>query len=337
MKQGRTIQDLAVELQRQLATKKDYVADTRSVEMLSNAQGTLSIEGIGTFDPTEFCHEQLGSRLGIPRQYYDKMKAMSSHLLATNVNYWLKNNPERRLIRTIDGNARAFLSDRYRPLDNYDLCETVLPTIQKLGCKIESCELTERRLYLKAVNNRLQADIEVGDAVQAGIVISNSEVGCGSVRIEPMIYRLSCKNGMISADHSLRKYHVGKMEDGGEGSYEFFRNETRQADDKAFWMKVRDIVEGSLTEVLFNQIVDKMRKAKGIAIVNDPIKAVEVLSKQHGLNEEEKSGVLKFLVQGGDLSLYGMLNAVTRQSQEVLDYDRATELERIGGDILATV
>ena len=36
------------------------------------------------------------------------------------------------MVRTLDGHARAFLSDRYRRLDNYDLCEHVLPILQRL-------------------------------------------------------------------------------------------------------------------------------------------------------------------------------------------------------------
>lgn len=35
-----------------------------------------------------------------------------------------------------------------------------------------------------------------------------------------------------------------------------------------------------------------------------------------------------------DFSQFGLVNAVTRSSQDVEDYNRATELERIGGTIL---
>lgn len=47
----------------------------------------------------------------------------------------------------------------------------------------------------------------------------------------------------------------------------------------------------------------------------------------------EQDGVLKYLIEGGDLSLYGLSNAVTRFSQDVESYDRATALEGIGWDI----
>ena len=37
---------------------------------------------------------------------------------------------------------------------------------------------------------------------------------------------------------------------------------------------------------------------------------------------------------GNDLSHDGLVNAVTRASQDIEDYNRATELERIGGVLL---
>lgn len=54
---------------------------------------------------------------------------------------------------------------------------------------------------------------------------------------------------------------------------------------------------------------------------------------QYGINAEEQEGILKYLIEGGDLSLYGLSNAVTRASQDVVSYDRATTLEGIGWQV----
>jgi hypothetical protein len=45
--------------------------------------------------------------------------------------------------------------------------------------------------------------------------------------------------------------------------------------------------------------------------------------------------VLQHLVEGNDLTLYGLSNAVTRYSQDVPSYDRASELEAIGYNVLS--
>jgi hypothetical protein len=44
--------------------------------------------------------------------------------------------------------------------------------------------------------------------------------------------------------------------------------------------------------------------------------------------------VLRDLIEGGELSGYGLVNAVTHYSQQVEDYDRATELEALGGRLI---
>lgn len=44
--------------------------------------------------------------------------------------------------------------------------------------------------------------------------------------------------------------------------------------------------------------------------------------------------MLRHLATGGDLSRWGMANALTRFSQDVEDYDRATEFERMGGQVI---
>ena len=46
-----------------------------------------------------------------------------------------------------------------------------------------------------------------------------------------------------------------------------------------------------------------------------------------------QEGILKYLIAGGDLSMYGLSNAVTRVSQDVESYDRATTLEGIGWQV----
>jgi hypothetical protein len=44
--------------------------------------------------------------------------------------------------------------------------------------------------------------------------------------------------------------------------------------------------------------------------------------------------VLSHLIQGGDLSRWGLANAITRQSQDEESYDMATQLEVDGGSVI---
>jgi len=340
MKNGRSLISLAQELERQLATKRDMMVpscmmfcktdDDRSCKMLIKQTDMFEKYGM-----TNLARRQLADRLKIPFAYFERMRTEQPGLLDRNVNIWLQADSERRMIRTLDGLVRAVLSDRYRRLDNVDLAEHVLPILQKLPeVRFESVELTETKMYIKAVTPRVQVEMAPGDVVQAGVVIMNSEVGHGTLSVQPLLYRLVCRNGLIASDRGLRKTHIGRILQSNEEAITVFQDDTLAADDKAFFLKVRDVVEAAVSEATFRQIAQKMQQTLGIRLSGDPVKSIEVLANRYTLNEIERAGVLRHLIVEGDLSGYGLVNAVTHYSQDVEDYDRATELETIGGKLI---
>ncbi len=181
MKQAKSIIQLARELERQRQARKDFIADTRSLQVKTKdgwSQLSIKMDKLEeSFWLNEVAHKQLAERLQIPQKYYHKMRFEYPSLLDDNINSWLAKNPDRRMIRTLDGHARAFLSDRYRRLDNLELADAVIPIIKEMkGAEIVSCDITETHMYIKVINKKLKAEVAVNDVVQAGIVISNSEV-----------------------------------------------------------------------------------------------------------------------------------------------------------------
>ena len=117
MKQGiKTIQNLYGELERQRAARKDLIADTRSISV--NSVNGLSMLTVATdsdklsYRISEIAHRQIADRLGIPYKYYERMRQENPALLDSNINSWLNTTPEKRMLRTLDGKLRAFLSDR---------------------------------------------------------------------------------------------------------------------------------------------------------------------------------------------------------------------------------
>jgi len=344
MKSGRTLTELAVELERQAAAKKDYVADTRrlSFEAVAGASGEkpgIVMQGVnGGMKLRETAHGQMAAALGIPKPYYDRLKEQAPDLLARNVNHWLVAQPAKRLVRTLDNEVRALLSDSYRPLDNLELAEAVLPKLGELGATPLSCEVTENRMYIKAVTDKVAGEVVKGDMIQAGVVVSNSEVGQGSLRVQALTYRLVCTNGAIH-ESAVRKAHLGRSargQDAIEDAREFFRTETRIADDRAFFLKVQDATAAMFDAARFAKRLDSFREAgqKVIAPEADPVQVVELTAKRFGFNDTERKGILNHLIRGGDMSAWGLANAVTRTAQDAENYDRATELESFGGDII---
>ena len=139
---------------------------------------------------------------------------------------------------------------------------------------------------------------------------------------------------MISKDFTHKKYHTGKQVDDTDNAYELYSDATLEADDKAYFLKVQDIVRAAVDEARFALTVDKMRTAMNIQTGENPVETVEILGDRYLLNKNERGSVLRHFIMGNDYSHYGLVNAVTRSSQDVADYNRATELERIGGSLL---
>ena len=237
MKTGLTIQQMAQELLRQSKAKQDYLVNTGSLSLSVTSDAPQlrvtenGLDKIAPLDIRQTAHRQLGTYLGIPQKYYELMRTDAPELLAYNANYWFSQKNELRTLRTMDGCARAFLSNRYRRIDNLDIASVTLPVIGELPeARFVSTQITEDFMYIKVVNPRLQADVVPGDVVQAGVIISNSETGLGSVTIQPLIYRLVCSNGMVINDAKTRRNHVGRAATSDE-DFSIYSNETLLADE----------------------------------------------------------------------------------------------------------
>ena len=342
MKTGRPLNEVMMELNRQNQRKKEYIGSAQALRLFEDGQtfeiGSMS--GAQQFGTTRLFHRQVASALGIPAKYYDIMQSQKPELLAQNVNAWLSDRENSYMIRTMDYGggrvARALLSDRYRRIDNMEIASAVLPLFAGSDqYEVISSEVTENRMYLKILSRRLEMEVVPGDYVQAGVVISNSEVGLGSVNVQPLVYRLVCTNGMIVNDMGERKNHVGRAAKAVEDSFHIYSDETMEAEDKAFLLKLRDVTMAAIEEGRFAQVVGKLKESAGIPITGKVTEVVELTGKTYGFNTDEQDSILQYLIAGGDLSQYGLSNAITRASQDVESYDRATALEGIGWQVAA--
>ncbi len=138
----------------------------------------------------------------------------------------------------------------------------------------------------------------------------------------------------MELDSRVRKRHVGRANETGE-DFGIYRDETIEADDRAFLMKLEDSVRAAVDQTRFGLIVDRLREATEAKMPAKVVpQVVELASKEYSFTESEGKGILGHLIAGGDLSLYGLANAVTRQAQDVASYDRSTELEATGYKII---
>jgi hypothetical protein len=328
--------ELAQEIVRRAEAKRDFVADTSDLVFEG---GALAIGTAGRFQLTDHAHGQIADRVGIPKRYYDRMRADAPALLAGNVNHWFRETPERRMVRTLDGQARAFLSDRYHRIDNERIAEAVLPVLLESGGHgaVVSCCVTDAKLYIQALFPRLEGEVRRGDPVQGGVIVSNGEIGNGALDIRPMVYRLVCTNGLISGqiaeDARLRRNHVGRRVEIGE-DYSIYSDDTLKADDRALSLKIRDSIRAIARPELFDRILLEMRDAARQQPVSNPIAAVSELGKAYPMAQGERDSILTRLIRNADYSKWGVVNAITELANDHPSYDRAVELQAMGGRVL---
>jgi len=343
MKSQYNIEELASKLMENARNKKDMIVDTSYMTAIANGDVKLHIEdkklGIDdTYTMNNTCLNQIATKVGISKKYLDKMRDGHNALLQDNFNYWMQNTPKQQMIRTQGTTARAFLSDKYKRVDNEEIAQTVLPILVNEGYEIISSAITDSKMYIKARLPRLEREVTKGDVVQAGVTISNSEVGAGSVNVSPFIYRLVCLNGMTINDARLNSRHLTSSQATLDGVYEILSDKSKELDNKALLSKVHDVVLSTSDEVRFNQNVAKMTDATEIKI-KSPTKVIEVLENRYDLSKLEGESILENLVNRRDdnqkfANLWSVVNSITALGNTMDDYDRGTKMQEIGGRLL---
>jgi hypothetical protein len=309
--------------------KIDLLAPANKIEMTSDSH--FSIDNRESLVINDYAHGQIASAYGIPKAYYDSMRNVKD-LRAYNVNAWLQADDKKRLVRTLDGKVRAFLSDRFRPYDNFMVLSAFLPALQSTNTelKVRSASITDTKLFLQVTFPSLQAEIKPGDVVEYGVTLSNSEVGAGSVDIKSFLLRLVCLNGAIR-ESILRQYHVGKRLD--NENMDIFANETIQLDIKAYEAKMRDVLVNALQGAQFEDMANKLKKLADMPI-DRPSDTVKNVTKRFGFSENDGIFILDNMAKEGNVSRYGIFNGITALAHHIESPERAYEIEKIGGQII---
>ena len=339
------LMDLAEELERQRESRMDVIVPSTEIF----AQPTVDDVNLNFLVPTEdgnkmdvmplsdWAHSQVAGKLDIPLKYYKRMRTQAPDLLARNINEWMPtpnkeliSNPKNRklLLRTLDGEVRAVLSDRYKILDNHDLLLKSLEEFREVGAELHRADLTTNHMYIKATVPHTVAEIRKGDTVVPGVIIQNSEVGAGAFKVMPFMLRQICSNGMIG-ESSITKIHLGRKQD--EGIIQFSA-ETQIAENATLWLQVRDIIRGTFDPVTFKKWVNQIRVGTEVEI-ESPVYAVDNVIETFGIDEALKDDLLNHFSREGDMTQWGLANAVTRTGRDMEDPEKVIEMEIIGGQV----
>jgi hypothetical protein len=347
-----TIEQLAQRVRVDAERKRDWIAPTTQATVLNGGANIMLFDGNNTFEGmfSENARRQLGTHLGIPSQYIEKLQARGmDELVDTNFNQLLHSpvkNATDRLFRTYDNSPESNLfrsvhSRSFLTFDYVDLMDGVAPVLHQIADKQElrfiSTGLTDNKLYMKIVFPNMQLEVrskQVNDIVECGVIISNSETGHGSITVRQFIHRLVCDNGMTVDDAvGTRRRHVGSANARGELDYQ---SDTIISMKQTLTKQLRDHVLDCVDEDKFKATVAKFNEAAQDVLDSrvEPEDAIESVGKKFSLSESEVKQAKRSLLEDGDYSRWGFANAITHIAHKSEDYDRASELQEFGGNII---
>lgn len=342
---GEQLQTLVTTLEAENSIKRDYVANSKTSLHFVDGNLVIARNGAGiTYEPTPHFHSQVATKLDIPAGYYKKMLTDSSKLLDENVNHWLDAASKNFLVRTFDrgaesfNTARAFLSDSYSIIDNYQILMEALESIKQTGVRVEviNAELSDTRMYLKVVapeveinGKKLLQDYslakKVGMGVISGFTLQNSEIGAGAFQIMPRAVVLACTNGMTLETDALRNIHLGgKM----TKDLDFHKNKNVMA---ANLKLIREQIKHAVKIFLSKEYLTKLMNVYtelGQPKIEAPVQnVIEVVGKEFRIADDRKANILKYFIEGGDTRRIGLASAMTRECQELENADLKHETE----------
>ncbi|MBA3645318.1 MAG: hypothetical protein H0W63_04000 [Gemmatimonadaceae bacterium] len=375
--------DRVAELERQVnriaLASKDAIADTRTLrvvgqEITNDSDNTdahlnnviLEVNGNGPrLSVSGTAHDQFAEKLGIPKVYYRRMLATQPGLLAVNMNRWLNVEPEKRLLRLIGGHdeasnqrlaftntdytIRAFLGASYRPLDNAELVQTVLPELKARGAYLREFSLTDQRLHAKFLTverdvkdiatGRVLESAFVGEVVRMGVYLRNSETGFASLDVSGLIEILKCLNGLI-CPAATKVRHIGGKRGADEDGLNFLSSQTQRLDNAAIFSRVRDTVIAALNEEAQVKYAESIITAKA-TVIEPEVPTFEFIDRigatlqlTDAENEVLKEEVAYSNVVEGGFTQFSLSQGVTALARQATNYDRRTELERAGWQII---
>lgn len=284
-----------------------------------------------------FAH--LGSKFGIPRGFLKEMahgemwqKDLAAHTLSefsSNV------DRDRLLLRSVEGEVRAAVSDRYRRLNSMKIFMTFLQAAQATGSRLVDAYNGDTRAYMEVINPEVvEFDTPLNGKNYGvfGARIRNSDFGHGALELRSFMLNVACLNGMVG-ETQLHEVHLG----GVIPENIEISNETVLKDTEARASLVADTMNSIYSLTNTERMIESIKGASSREIdIQEETKRLPKL----GVSKMEVEAFTNVLlnnnpddgVQGGP-SMWKFVNGLTAVARDSKP-ERKRELEKIAGELL---
>jgi hypothetical protein len=205
---------------------------------------------------------------------------------------------------------------------NLELLDMIAEYLRNLpwAFRVDHCHEENGNLHLSIMALDLGRDLEKGDTLNAGFFIQNSELGHFETLACTRIFRVVCENGALVECEEGQSLMIptGK-------------------EPPANWQtKLQSVIARSFDFERLHFDLARFRSTTEQMLVT-PYEFLCHLAAQELITEEEQSGIQRAFMEAGDLTTYGIINAVTQVAHGLRAdhrWPRAFQMERLGGEIL---
>ncbi len=304
------------------------------------ASGRLSFEaGDKQWNLHNHAFDQLVERAGIPTAYARRLDAAEAELDGTSWEHRLleytltehyRHQGGRYLVRSVNGQARGILSDKFRRLDSRPLLDAFLGGAQAVGAVPFEGVASDVRVSVRAIVPVVHEPVP-GEFMVFGLNWQNSDYGAGVYGVSAFCLRLLCLNAAIG-ESILKQVHLGKRLPDELA----FSRQTYELDTQTMISATKDVIGNLLAPRAVEARLDAVRAAHATETTWGAAfkKVGQLLSKGEAQRAKDAfEGPDNVLLPEGKTALR-FSNALSWIANQTEDADRKIELQRIAGAVI---
>jgi len=340
------IQTALAHIEKQGQMLNDFLVPTNKLMFGNPHESDHSLPRMGFADQAVTLHDnaisQLAGRFGInakdlKNEYHGT--GWQRQVFVDRLQAYADKSPKRNfLIRAVDDQAKAVLSDKYKRMNTAAIFLAFLQAAVSAGAKLVDAGNGELRDFLEVIHPEVvEVPTEKNGTIYTvyGAQIRNSDFGIAPLDLRIYIMNVVCLNGMTSTK-MINERHLGSKLESGNGVT--FTEETVNAETKSRALQVRDIMKSVYSPENIQAHRTKIEKAADIEL--DFQHEVKALPKA-GMLEGEISMLEKAFYESdpenglqGKNTLWKFAQGITHVANEVENVERKRDLQDVASKMM---
>jgi hypothetical protein len=327
----KTYEQVMEDAQVAVQNREDILVEAKNISCVSEDNDFfLKLLDGRKFRPTDHAIEQFSVRTEVTSssflremrniENFDSSDADTMAIVGNNALRRIDGDKTFRLRTYTDGTCRAFVTDKYAPIDNRWYLETLSEFVP--GGRFSHWRGDEDTIYGNILIPDTIMDYGSDDSDYGGMIsVGNCEIGTRRISQTPSLFRAICMNGCIwgqTAGEKIRRVHRGNI-DLDSLKLEIAKNIQHQI----------PLLAPGIKTFLATRAMDTGKASiKGV---------VAALSSDYKLSKREATEFLDQYVtmESGERNLFGIINGLTRAGQ-VFDNKTWVRFDEIAGSLLDT-